>query len=87
MKPHRGVLILVLGILGLVGCGIFTAIPAWIMGSNDLKAMAAGTMDPSGRSMTNAGKICGMISTIITIIAVVLVAVLMALGFALPLSE
>jgi hypothetical protein len=86
MKPHRGVLILVLGILGLVGCGIFTAIPAWVMGSGDLKAMAAGTMDPSGRSMTNAGRICGMVSTILSIIAVAIVIVLLALGIALPLS-
>lgn len=87
MRPHRGVLILVLGILGLVGCGIFTAIPAWIMGSNDLKAMTAGTMDPSGRSSTNAGRICGMIATILSIVAVALVIVLMALGMALPLSN
>jgi len=65
MTPHRGVLVLVLGILGLVGCGILTAIPAWVIGSGDLKAMDAGTMDPSGRSLTNAGKICGMIATII----------------------
>jgi hypothetical protein len=87
MKPHRGVLVLVLGILGLIGCGIFTAIPAWVIGHGDLKAMDAGTMDPSGRSLTNAGKICGMIATILTIIAVVVVIVLIALGFALPLSQ
>jgi hypothetical protein len=86
MKPHRGVLILVLGVLGLVGCGIFTAIPAWVMGSGDLKAMAAGTMDPSGQSMTNAGRICGMIGTILAIVAVVVVIVLLAIGWALPLS-
>ena len=87
MKPHRGSLILVLGILSLVLCGIFTAIPAWIMGNSDLKAMAAGTMDPSGRSLTNAGKICGMISTILTILGLVVVVILMALGIALPLSR
>jgi hypothetical protein len=87
MKPHRGVLILVLGILGLVLCGIFTAVPAWIIGNSDLKAMAAGTMDPSGRSLTNAGRICGMVSTILTILALVVVVVLMALGITLPLSR
>ncbi|MCI0746879.1 MAG: hypothetical protein L0Y58_15865 [Verrucomicrobia subdivision 3 bacterium] len=87
MKPHRGALILVLGILGLVLCGIFTAVPAWVMGNNDLKSMDAGTMDSSGRSLTNAGRICGMISTILSIIAVVVVVVLMALGMALPLSR
>ena len=66
--PHRGTLILVLGILGLVGCGIFTAIPAWIMGSNDLKEIRAGRMDPEGEQLTNIGKILGMISCILTIV-------------------
>jgi hypothetical protein len=66
MKPHRGVLILILGILSFVLCGLFTAIPAWIMGSGDLKAMDAGQMDPSGRGLTQAGKICGIIATILS---------------------
>ncbi len=61
LKPHRGTLILVLGILSLVCCGIFTAIPAWIMGNSDLQAMARGEMDPSGEGMTKAGKIMGII--------------------------
>ena len=87
MKPHRGTLILVLGILSLILCGIFAAIPAWIMGSNDLKEMDAGMMDPSGRSLTNAGRICGMISTILNILAVVLVFILIALGIAIPLTR
>jgi hypothetical protein len=87
MKPHRGTLILILGILSFVLCGIFTAIPAWVMGNSDLKAMAAGTMDPAGRSLTNAGKICGMIVTILTILGLVLMVILMALGMALPLSK
>lgn len=87
MKQHRGALILVLGILSLVLCGILTGIPAWIMGNSDLKAMAAGTMDPSGRSLTNAGKICGMISTILTILGLVAVVLLLALGIALPSSR
>ena len=73
-----------LGILSLVLCGIFTAVPAWIMGNSDLKAMAAGTMDPSGRPLTNAGRICGMISTILTIVGLVVVIILIALRIALP---
>ena len=78
---------MVLGILSLILCGIFAAIPAWIMGSNDLKEMDAGMMDPSGRSLTNAGRICGMISTILNILAVVLVFILIALGIAIPLTR
>jgi hypothetical protein len=80
MKPHRGVLILILGILSFVLCGIFSAIPAWVMGSGDLKQMDAGTMDPAGRGMTQAGKILGMIAVILTILGVVVFVALMALG-------
>jgi hypothetical protein len=79
MKPHRGTLILVLGILGLVICGPL-GIAAWVMGSGDLKEMNAGTMDPSGRSLTNAGKICGIIASILTIIGVVIFILVFALG-------
>lgn len=68
MKPHRGAVVLVLGILGLVMC-VILGIIAWVMGNADLKEMDAGTMDPSGRGLTNAGKICGMISVILTAVA------------------
>ena len=67
MKPHRGTTILVLGILSLVCCGLL-GIPAWLMGNTDLKEMAAGTMDPAGQGTTNAGKICGIIGTVLAIL-------------------
>ncbi len=84
MKKHRGALILVLGILSLVMCGLFTAIPAWIMGGKDLKEMDAGAMDPSGRGLTNAGRILGMIVTILSIIGFIVVIALFALGMLAP---
>ena len=77
MKPHRGTLVLVLGILSLVVCSPL-GIPAWIMGSNDLKEMDAGLMDPSGRDTTKAGRICGIIGTVLLLISVVI-----GLGFAM----
>ncbi len=78
MRPHRGVLILILGILGFF-C-LFLAIAAWIMGKGDLAAMDAGQMDPSGRGLTNAGKILGMIFTILAVIGLLLQILLMVLG-------
>ena len=86
MKPHRGTLILVLGILGLVVCAPL-AIVAWVMGSGDLKQMDAGTMDPGGRGITNAGKICGIVGTILLIIGVIVFGILFALGFAAALAQ
>ena len=79
MKPHHGTLILVLGILGLVVCGPL-GIVAWVMGANDIKEMNAGTLDPSGRGTTNAGKICGIIATILMIIAVIIGILLICFG-------
>jgi len=72
MKNHRSDLILVFGIVSLVACAPF-GIAAWVMGNNDLKEMDAGTMDPSGRSTTNAGRICGIIGTILMILGALLV--------------
>jgi hypothetical protein len=66
VQPHRGTTILVLGILGLVCC-IICGIIAWVMGNNDLRQMAAGTMDRSGEGATKAGKICGMISVLLAL--------------------
>ncbi len=81
VRPHRGVVILVLGILGLVCCFILGII-AWVMGNGDLREMDAGRMDPSGRGLTQAGKICGIISVVLWIIWTVIAMLgLMAGGF------
>ena len=79
MKPHRGTLILVFGILGLVVCAPF-GIAAWVMGNGDLKEMDAGTMDASGRPLTNAGRICGMIATILLAVGLVVGIAVFAIG-------
>lgn len=79
MQPHRGTLILVLGILGLVCCFPF-GLAAWIMGSGDLKQMDAGTMDSEGRSSTNGGKICGIIATVLWGLGALIWGAIFALG-------
>ena len=68
---HRGGLVLTLGILGLVIC-VICGIIAWVMGKGDLQKMDAGLMDPAGRGLTQAGKICGMISVIIACVVAVI---------------
>ena len=78
-QPHRGTLVLVLGILGLVCCPL-TGPVAWSMANGDLKQMDAGTMDASGRSNTNAGKICGIIGTVLFALGILLGVGLFLLG-------
>jgi hypothetical protein len=82
LAPHRGVMILVFGILGFVTCGIF-AILAWVMGNTDLAEMDAGRMDPSGRDLTNVGRILGMILCFLWIAGVLLGLLFMVGGLAL----
>lgn len=80
-RPHRGTLVLVLGILGLVCC-MPCGIVAWVLGNQDMKDMAAGTMDPTGMGMTKAGKILGIISVALAVVSLIVWGVVVALGVA-----
>ncbi|MBI1902329.1 MAG: DUF4339 domain-containing protein [Planctomycetia bacterium] len=73
--PHRGTLILVLGILSVTAC-VFCGPFAWAMGRNDLKEMAAGRMqtDSNGQGLTQAGMIVGMVGTALMIVNLLLIA-------------
>jgi len=96
VQPHRGLMILVFGILGLVfsvlPCccllNLLVALPlgivAWVMGNHDLGEIEAGRMDPSGRGLTLAGKICGIVSVAFAALSLVAWIVLLAVGITVP---
>jgi hypothetical protein len=79
-EPHRGPLVLVLGIISIVAApavlccyflgpavpllGLCLGIPAWVLGRRDLAQMKQGSMDPEGEGITQGGMICGIIGTI-----------------------
>ena len=87
LEPHRGTLILVLGILSLVMCGFFTGIPAWFMGRNDLKKIKAGLMEPEGEGSTKGGMICGIICCIISLLSIIGIVLLILLRIGLELAN
>ena len=66
----NGTMILVLGILGIVICQILGPI-AWVMGNNGLALINSGGGDESQRGNVNAGRICGIIGTVILILSVI----------------
>lgn len=71
--PHRGSMILTFGITGML-CLPFVFGPiAWIMGNSDLREIREGRMDPEGEGMTQAGRILGMVATIMAILGVLAV--------------
>jgi hypothetical protein len=63
-QPHRGGLILVLGVMGLVCCNLLSIV-AWVMGNTDLAQIREGRMDPAGRGLTQAGMVLGIIGTVL----------------------
>lgn len=69
--PHRGIMILVFGIVGYISCIPIFGILAWVMGSQDIRAMDEGRMDPEGRGLTRAGQILGMILCLLSIVGIV----------------
>lgn len=70
LKPHRAGLILGLAIAAFVCCGPLS-IAAFVLARQDLAEMDAGRMDPSGRGMTNAGRILGIIGMVYFAISLV----------------
>jgi hypothetical protein len=76
-EPHRGTLILTLGITsivlgslsfcsyGLTGVvGLIIGVCVWVMGHKDLRKMRSNEMDPQGQGSTQAGWVCGIIGTV-----------------------
>jgi hypothetical protein len=78
LEPHRGTLVLVLGLLSLVfmaflaPVGIPLGIIAWVMGRTDLAKIRARQMDPEGERQTYAGYFCGKVGAILSSLMTVL---------------
>lgn len=74
-EQSQATTILVLGILGIVICGILAPF-AWSMGNKELAAIDAGRRPPENRGTANAGKILGIIGTVLLAIGVVVILLL-----------
>lgn len=63
-SSSKGTTALVLGIIGIVCCGFLGPV-AWILGKQELAAIAAGQSPASGEGVAKAGMILGIIATIL----------------------
>ena len=79
MREHpAGTTVLVLGILSLVICGLLGPI-AWVKGNNAKREMDSQPgVHWSNRGSITAGRICGMIASILLIVGVVVFVLLIA---------
>jgi hypothetical protein len=78
-EDSQATTVLVLGILSLVVCQILGPI-AWVMGSTELAGIDAGRRPPQNRGTAQAGRILGIISTVLMIIGVVFLFVFLIIG-------
>lgn len=83
-EQSQATTILVLGILSLICTCFPLGIAAWVMGNRELAAIDSGLRNPENRGTANAGRIIGMIATILGI--VVGVFIILALLFGLSVS-
>ena len=80
--PHHAGLALGLGIAGLV-CSCFPiSIAVWILAHKELRYMDVGTVDASGRGMTESAKILGIVGTLLGAIGLLGGLFFLALSFA-----
>ena len=72
--PHpRGVPVLVLGILSFFCFGIILGPIAIVMGTNALKDVDAHPGTYNNRGQINAGRICGIIGTVLSVLGIIAV--------------
>lgn len=81
MREHpKGTAVLVLGILSLVFCGLLGPL-AWYMGNGAKREMDSQPgVTWTNRGSVTAGRICGMIATILILATIALVILVVALG-------
>ncbi|HEY3252127.1 MAG TPA: DUF4190 domain-containing protein [Ignavibacteria bacterium] len=65
----NAIIVLVMGILSYVLCGVIGGIIAWIMGKGELNKIDRGESPEAGRTMAKIGMWLGIINVILTVIA------------------
>lgn len=83
-EASQATTILVLGILGLIICGVLAPV-AWIMGKNELEAIDSGRRPPENRGTANAGRILGIIGTVLIGIGLLVLILILFGAFAVNL--
>ncbi|NNF53545.1 MAG: hypothetical protein HKN03_03780 [Acidimicrobiales bacterium] len=71
---------LVVGILSFVCCGLLGPV-AWYVGQQEINGIDAGRRDPSNRGTANAGRIIGIIATVLLVFGLGFYAIAVAISF------
>lgn len=80
-KHPQSTTALVLGIVGIVACGVVAPF-AWVIGGRAVREIDASPGTYGGRSEANAGRILGIVGSVLLALAVVGILLLVVLGLA-----
>jgi hypothetical protein len=81
IEHPQGTTVLVLGIVGIVACGLVAPV-AWYMGSKAIKEIDANPSAYSNRSTVQIGRILGIVVSILYLLMIVGIIVLIAVAAA-----
>jgi hypothetical protein len=81
----QGTIVLVLGILSIVFCGILGPF-AWVMGNTALKEIDASPGSYTNRGQVQAGRICGIITSVLMLLGIAAFVLLIIAGAAASTS-
>ena len=70
-EESQAVLALSMSLIGLVVCSGLLCPVGWYFANKDLAGIAAGRRDPSKKDLATAGKIIGIIGTVLVILGVI----------------
>lgn len=79
VEHPKGTLILILGILSIVCLSILGPF-AWVMGNRAIQEIDANPSGYTNRGIVQAGRICGIVGTVLLILSVIWLVILVATG-------
>ena len=71
-ESSNALLALILSIANFIVCPVLAPI-AWVIASKELRAIDAGRRDPTKRDQANAGRILGIIGTVLLALGIVFI--------------
>ncbi len=74
-EQSNAVTALVVSLIGLIVCSGLISPIGWYIGHQEVKAIDAGRRDPSNRGMAQAGKIVGIVGSVILVLIIGLFAI------------
>jgi hypothetical protein len=85
-EASQATTVLVLGIIAIVVCQLLGPV-AWVMGNNELAAIDSGRRPPENRGTANAGRILGIISTVLLAVGIIFVILIIAGGITISMFD